>query len=162
MRKFRLAALGLLLAPFLAVSQTPATPAAPAAPAASQAPAGSTVTIYFYRLRENYAALLKPSVYVDGAQVGRMRNGRFFTVTVPAGQHTITSTLTGNGSALDMKPGETYYFRLAMSRPAMFHNARGEVTQVDPGQGKFESSQLKPAEPEDTHPGTAPDEAKHE
>jgi hypothetical protein len=64
--------------------------------------------------------------------------------------HTITSTFAGNGTVVDMKAGEAYYVRLGMTRPALFHGARGEVTQVEPGQGKFEVAQLKPAEPEDT------------
>src|SRR5258705_6003294 len=42
-------------------------------------------TVYFYRLRDNYAALLKPSVYCDKTQVARMRNGRFVSTTLPAG-----------------------------------------------------------------------------
>jgi Protein of unknown function (DUF2846) len=109
----------------------------------------SKATVYFYRLRDNYGALLKPSVFCDKAQVARMRNGRFVSTTFPAGPHTITSTFTGNGMVLDLKPGETYYVRLEMVHATLIHNARGEVTAVMPEQGKFEVSQLKPAEPDD-------------
>lgn len=111
-----------------------------------------TATVYFYRLREAYAALLKPSVFVDGKQVMRMRNGRFAEMSFPVGHHTVTSNFPGSGLEIDMKPGETYYVRLGMTRPAMFHTSKGEITQVMEGQGKFEVSQLKQAEPEDTHP----------
>ena len=124
-------------------------------PLMSQEPAKTspeTSTVFFYRLREAYAALLKPSVFADGKQLGRMRNGRYFSVTLPAGSHTITSTLPGSGSVIDMKPGAVYYVRLEMSRPAMFHNSRGQVTEVPEGQGKFEVSKLQSAEPEDSKP----------
>ena len=106
-------------------------------------------TVYFYRLRESYGAFLKPSVFADKAQVARMRNGRFLLTTLEPGSHTITSTFTGNGLIVEMKPGETYYFRVELTRPTMLHNARGEVTLVTPEQGKFEVAQLKPAEAED-------------
>jgi hypothetical protein len=44
---------------------------------------------------------------------------------------------------------ETYYFRLGMTHAMLIHNARGEITAFLSEQGKFEVSQLKPAEPED-------------
>jgi hypothetical protein len=108
-----------------------------------------TATVYFYRLRDMYASFLKPSVFCDKNQVARMRNGRFVKYTVAAGEHTITSTFAGNGSQLELKAGETYYFRVEMTRPTWAHNARGQVTKVDADQGKFEVASLKAADPED-------------
>lgn len=137
----KLSFLALAFALFCPIAHTQHAAATPA-----------TATIVFYRLREAYGALLKPSIFCDQKQVARMRNGRFFSITVPVGSHTITSTLPGSGSIIDAKPGEIYYIRLEISKPAMFHGGRGAVTQVEPGQGKFESAQLKPAEPEDSKP----------
>jgi hypothetical protein len=108
-----------------------------------------TATIYFYRLRLAYGAILKPSVFCDKKQIARMRNGRYVSVALPVGEHTITSNLPGNGAVIDFKAGETYYVRLGISPATMWKNGRGEVMEVTAGQGKFEVSQLKPAEAED-------------
>jgi hypothetical protein len=105
--------------------------------------------VYFYRLRDGYAALLKPSVYCDYNQVARMRNGRFVVYKVEPGEHTFTSTFTGSGLSTTLKAGDVYYIRLNMTKPTFIHAARGQLTAIMPDQGKFEVSQLKPAEPED-------------
>ena len=120
-------------------------------PVAAQDLPSSTAdaTIYVYRLRDGYAAILKPSVFCDSKQIVRMRNGRFTSIHLAPGSHTITSTFPGNGVAIDTKPGETYYIRLSMSPATFMHASRGQVTQVVEGQGKFEVSQLKPVEAED-------------
>lgn len=109
----------------------------------------TVATVYFYRLRDSFGAMLKPSVFCDGAQVARMRNGRFITLHFPPGSHTITSTFPGSGAILDLKAGESYYIKLDMTKPTILHAARGEVKPVPAEQGKFEVAQLKPAEPED-------------
>jgi hypothetical protein len=120
-------------------------------PVRAQEPASppNSATIYFYRLRDAYGAVLRPSVYCDKVQIARMRNGRFLALPVPPGKHMVTSTFAGNGLEIEVKPGESYYFRVEMTRATMFKNARGEVTMVAPEQGKFEVQQLKPAEAED-------------
>ena len=84
-------------------------------------------TIYVYRFRDAYAMVLKPSVFCDGKQLLRVRNGRYAKFEVPAGSHNVTSTYEGNGVNLDFKSGETYYFKVEMSKPAMFPNSRGQV-----------------------------------
>jgi hypothetical protein len=121
----------------------------PSLHAQTSTPDAGKATVYFYRLRDGYGALRKPSIFCDKVQVVRMRNGRFVATTFPAGEHTITSTFPGNGLALDLKPGQTYYIRLEMTPATMMHGGRGSVTAMMPGQGKFEVSQLQLAEPED-------------
>jgi hypothetical protein len=149
----------IFLTAFLAIATSPllAQTSGPSAPPAASTPS-ATSTVYFYRLREGYGALLKPSVFSDGAQLGRMRNGRFFSVQIPAGTHNITSMLPGNGARVEMKAGATYYFKLDISRPGLMHGGRGEVTEVTQDQGAFAISQLKPAEPKDTRPDGGDDE----
>jgi hypothetical protein len=117
------------------------------------------ITVYIYRLRDGYAALLKPSVFDDGKQVVRMRNGRFVKLSFTPGPHNITSTFEGSGIAVDLKAGETYYFRVDMSRATFLHAARGQVTQVVEGQGKFEVAQLKLSDTEDFKADTPGDPA---
>jgi hypothetical protein len=137
-----------------AVSPVAVVPVAPTAPVAAAVPA-ATANVYFYRLRAAYGSVLRPSIFCDGVQVVRMRNGRFTSASFPIGTHNITSNFPGNGMALDMKAGETYYVRLAVMPASLFHGGKGAVTPVDPSQGKFEVAQLKPVEPEDLKPDTA-------
>jgi Protein of unknown function (DUF2846) len=132
----------------LSALSLPAQTPSPAFPPEALAP-DNTATVYFYRLRNAYAAVLKPSVYCDNNQVARMRNGRFVVYKVAAGEHTFTSTFAGSGVETTLKPGDVYYIRIDMSRPSLIHNARGQLTVVMPDQGKFEVSQLEPAEIED-------------
>jgi hypothetical protein len=119
------------------------------APAQDPPATPTTAKIYFYRLREFYAAEMKPSIFCDRVQMLRMRNGRFASVNLPPGEHTITSTLPGNGLILDLKAGETYYVRLAMTQPGLIHASRGEISQVQDAEGKYAISRLMIAEPED-------------
>lgn len=123
-----------------------ATPGLAQTPAASAPLHNSDSTVYFYRFRESWAVLVTPSVYSDGRELGKMRNGRFLKLSLEAGPHNITSTFPGSGVAIDMKPGHDYYFRVVMSAPAMFHGSRGQITNVTEDQGRFEVQQLKPAE----------------
>ena len=73
-------------------------------------PATATVTVY--RPKRLYGAMSKPSIYRDGVELDRMRNGRFLTVTVPVGQHMITAGRSEVGQWIDFKPGESYFFEL--------------------------------------------------
>jgi hypothetical protein len=48
-------------------------------------------TIYFFR--RHYAALTKPSVYVDGVRVARMQSASFFSINVDPGVHRLSQDL---------------------------------------------------------------------
>jgi hypothetical protein len=108
-----------------------------------------TATIYVYRLKEFYGEALKPSVYLDKVDIGRMRNGRYMRKLVAPGSHTVTSTFKGSGAVVDMKPGEVHYFRVRLSNDSEWHGAHGQLVEVLPDEGKFEVAQLKPSEDKD-------------
>jgi Protein of unknown function (DUF2846) len=115
---------------------------ASSAPRAVPAPASSEqaqATIYFYRPRRFQGSALKPSVFVDDARVGHLRNGDSIKVSVATGSHRIYSTDKGTGMELDAKGGETYYVRIDI-QVGLF-KGHGGVTLIDPQQGKYEVSQ---------------------
>ena len=57
---------------------------------------GQQGTIFFFR--RHYAALTKPSVYIDGARVARMQSGSFFSVNIDAGVHRLSQDLDFHGN----------------------------------------------------------------
>jgi hypothetical protein len=96
-------------------------------------------TILFYRPKRFQGSALKPSVFVDGTNVGSMHNGDSVKISVTPGSHRIYSTDKSTGLDLSAKPGETYYVRIDIL--AGFWKGHGGVTLVDPQQGKYEAAQ---------------------
>ena len=69
---------------------------------ASQSPNGDDDgLIVFFRPQRFTGSALKPSVYIDGQQIARLENGRyFFSLRLSPGKHQITSSM--KQSALDL------------------------------------------------------------
>ncbi len=129
-----------LIAAIFAAAVMPIT-AQPARP--GDAP---TAVIHVYRQKHVCAFAYSPSVYIDGTEIKRLRNGSFFVATVPTGKHMITAGRTEVGLLVEFEPGKDYYFKLdhkncagsAFSgRPPMVLSA------VSPEQAKTEMSGLK-------------------
>ena len=80
------------------------------APVFSQSVQGDpkAATICFYRPQRADGWPLKPSVFIDGKDVGRIHNGDTFTVSVAPGEHQIHSTDKSTGIALAAEAGQTY------------------------------------------------------
>jgi len=111
------------------------TPAAVAAPVAADAEQ-SQATIYFYRPHRFVGSALKPSVFVDGTNVGRMRNGDNIKFSVAPGTHAVYSNDKSTGLSLEAKPGQTYYVRIDIQVGAF--KGHGGITLMDPQQGSYE------------------------
>ena len=120
--------------------------AAQFAAAQSSASDGSHATIVVYRASSMIGGLYKPSVFDENGEILRMRNGRFVTLTVKPGSHTITSTLAGNKVTIDAKAGETYYVCFTLATYSQYGTFKGQVTQVEAGQAKAEVAKLKPVD----------------
>lgn len=123
-------------------------PEAVAMPVADPKPAAPEVlapvkvedaTIYFYRPRRIVGFGLKPTVFVDDARAGRLKNGDSIKLSIAPGDHRIYSTDKSTGMELDAKPGETYYVRVDIQTGAF--KGHGGVTLVDPQEGKYEAGQ---------------------
>lgn len=79
---------------------------------AQQQPSQSA-TLIFYREGHYGGSARKPSIYIDGVEAGRMKNGTFFSVRIEPGKHNLTSiTKRETPLVLDVKPGETGYVQM--------------------------------------------------
>lgn len=125
------------------VQESPAPTTAPAnasasvaaAPAAADAEQ-SQATIYFYRPRRFVGSALKPSVFVDSTDVGRMHNGDSIKFSIAPGTHAVYSNDKSTGLSLEAKPGQTYYVRIDIQVGAF--KGHGGITLMDPQQGSYE------------------------
>jgi hypothetical protein len=96
----------------------------------------SQATIYFYRPHRFVGSALKPSVFVDSTNVGRMRNGDNIKFSVAPGTHAVYSNDKSTGLSLEAKPGQTYYVRIDIQVGAF--KGHGGITLMDPQQGSYE------------------------
>ena len=86
-------------------------------------------TVYIYRPKKMVGSALEPSVFVDEIELARMDNGRYFAIKVKPGKHIIRMTDDKKGYALDMGPGQTYYFRVGVE--AGMWKGHGKITLDD-------------------------------
>jgi len=100
--------------------------------------------VHFYRYHQMQGAALKPSVYCDGQELGRMQNGRVFDVHVAPGSHTFYANDKQAGAAVTLEPGKEYYFRTDLQ--VGFLKGHFRLTMVTPEQGKYDVTNLKPAD----------------
>jgi Protein of unknown function (DUF2846) len=108
-------------------------------------------TIFFYRVRDD-DSLLKPNVFLGRKKIADMRNGRFFSVYVNAGPHSIASDTDDNEVVLDAKPGGKYYVKVTMGQATFPRKPYGKVALVDSDLAKFEMSHLKLSDGDDLEP----------
>jgi hypothetical protein len=73
---------------------------------------GQEVIVYRPKKLAHWA--LKPSVYVDGRQVARLQDGRYFTIKLRPGHYTFTSTAKAPSLEVDIKSGEHQYLEMIM------------------------------------------------
>jgi Protein of unknown function (DUF2846) len=103
-----------------------------------------TAALYFYRRKEFASRNLQPSVYIDGTEIARMDDGRFFIVKIEPGKHTITVDKGLSGAAIDAKAGKRYFFKTSIV--AGMWKAHGEITFIQKEQGLLEIGTVKPLE----------------
>jgi len=86
-------------------------------------------TVFIYRPSKLMGKALEPSVFVDGTELARMDNGRYFALKLPPGKHLIHMTSDKKGYALDMGPGQSYFFRIGIEMGML--KGRGKITLDD-------------------------------
>lgn len=85
--------------------------------------------------------MLKPPVYVDDVEVAHLHNGDAVQVTLSPGAHKVYSNDKSTGIELDAKAGLTYFVRVDIKTGAW--KGHGQITLIDPQEGKFEFSKQK-------------------
>ncbi|MGA2739290.1 MAG: hypothetical protein ABSG65_17855 [Bryobacteraceae bacterium] len=89
--------------------------------------------------------IIKPSVYCDDREVAFMYSGRYFTIAVPAGKHSLSSSSQYKFLSLKAQPGATYYVRIALTNDDAIRPWFG-VEQVDADTALKELRHLKAAD----------------
>jgi hypothetical protein len=111
--------------------------------APESSPIKGLATVYVYRLGQFYAKLLKPSVYCDGRQIGRVQNGHFIRATFEPGKHEFRSNDKDSGVEIDLKPDTVYYLRVDMTTGDAW-KSHGRIMEMMPDQGRYEVEKLSP------------------
>ena len=98
-------------------------------------------TVFIYRPKKIVGSALEPSVFVDETELARMDNGRFFAIKLKPGKHIIRMTDDKKGYALDMGPGQKYFFRIGVE--AGMFKGHGKITLDDAERAIKEIQKLK-------------------
>lgn len=100
--------------------------------------------VYVYRKKNFNTRNMQPSVYVDGDEVARMDDGKYFIIKLTPGKHSVEVNKGHSGAVIDMKAGEQYYFRIDIKTG--FWKGRGEITYMQKEQGALEMQKMNPLE----------------
>lgn len=98
-------------------------------------------TVFIYRPNKWGGRALEPSVFVDETELARMDNGRYFAIKLKPGKHIIRLTEDKKGYALDMGPGQTYFFRIGIEMGMW--KGHGKITLDDRDRAIEEIKKLK-------------------
>lgn len=100
-------------------------------------------TIIFSREHHFTGSALKPSIFVDGKEIDRLANGRWFSVHAEAGKHQLQSSAKNEpATMIETAEGETTYVQMVI----LTGNWRGggRLLQVDPTEAQKVIAKLKP------------------
>ena len=98
-------------------------------------------TVFIYRPSKYVGKALEPSVFVDDTELVRMDNGRYFAIKLKPGKHIIHMTDDKKGYAIDMGPGQTYYFRIGLEMGMW--KGHGKITLDDADRAIKEIKKIK-------------------
>jgi len=125
-------------------AQAPADVAKPSANSAqSDVDKGKDSTIVFFREHHFTGSALKPSIYLDGKEMDRLTNGRWFSVHAEPGKHQLQSSAKNEpATVIETVSGGTTYVQMVI----LTGNWRGggRLLQVDAGEAQKVVAKLKP------------------
>jgi hypothetical protein len=110
-------------------------------------------TIIVYRPEKFVGSVLKPSVYVDGKQVGRLSNGHYFSLQLSAGKHDFESSMKASPLEVDVKAGDTVYLQMIIIPGGL--RGGGRLIQASPDDAKTALATLKPMDKQAEGPDAA-------
>jgi len=123
-------------------AQAPADPAATTSKPATGDNAKDS-TIVFFREGHFTGSALKPSIYVDGKEVDRLANGRWFSVHAEPGKHQLQSSAKNEpATVIETVAGETTYVQMVILTGTW--RGGGRLLQVDPADAQKVIAKLKP------------------
>lgn len=112
-------------------------------PTAVTASSAQKATIVFFREKHTVGSGLRPSVYLDGMEVERLSNGRWFSIEVEPGKHELGSSAKHEPhTIIEIEPGEIAYVQMIIATGTW--RGGGRLLQVDPKQAEGVMRKLKP------------------
>ena len=125
-------------------AQTPADAAKPSPnPTQSDMEKTKDSTILFFREAHYTGSGLKPSAFVDGKEVDRLVNGRWFSVHTEPGKHQLQSSAKNEpATVVETAAGETTYVQMIIVTGTW--RGGGRLLQVDAGDAQKVIAKLKP------------------
>ena len=141
----------LLLIPVSARSQQQPAAANPAVPPAAveaklavdPSKDAKDSTIVFFREGHFAGSALKPSIYLDGKELDRMVNGRWFSVHAAPGKHELQSSAKNEpATIIETVAGQTTYVQMIVVTGTW--RGGGRLLQVAPADAQKVVAKLKP------------------
>jgi PEGA domain/Protein of unknown function (DUF2846) len=103
-------------------------------------------TVVVYRQGKYVGSALKPSIYVDGNEVGRLKNGRYLSLQLTPGKHNFESNQKEAALEVDVKSKDTLYLEMVILDgkfrmvgrlvPVAQEDAKNAVLKLKPMDGK--------------------------
>ena len=149
--RIHIALAALLVIPVSARSQQqPATANPSATPTAVEAKLAvdpskdaKDSTIVFFREGHMAGSALKPSIYLDGKELDRLANGRWFSVHTAPGKHELQSSAKNEpATAIETVAGQTTYVQMIIVMGTW--RGGGRLLQAAPADAQKVVAKLKP------------------
>jgi Protein of unknown function (DUF2846) len=100
-------------------------------------------TIVFFREHHFAGSALKPSIYLDGKEIDRLTNGRWFSVHAEPGKHQLQSSAKNEpATVIETLAGRTTYVQMVILQGNW--RGGGRLLQVDSGEAQKVIAKLKP------------------
>ncbi len=143
-RKILVSSAALLCTGGAIAQEAPVT--APEAATSAQAPAAATATIVFFRPSKLMGAALGFKVRENGAELGKLRNGKYFVLQVAPGAHQFdVHSETKDVLNIEVEAGQTYYIQGVLGMGIMA--GRPNLTPSDAATFEGMKSKLKEVAP---------------
>ncbi len=122
---------------------TPSHTTVAAATSFQQPAQASRSLIVFLRPKRFFGSGLTPSIYLDGRQLARLDNGRYFSVRAAPGKHKLESSMKHTPPLeIEVKDGDVSYIEMAIL--AGTWRGGGRLIPDGAAEAKAELAKLKP------------------
>jgi hypothetical protein len=125
------------------VSQ-PASGAQTAQLRAAAQTSGKAATIIFYRRSAFYGKALRPSIFLDGNEIGRLKNGRYLSCQTTTGKHLLASSKKDTAVEVTLTEDQPQYVEMLIQSGTW--RGAGRLVPVPADEGKRKAGELKSAE----------------
>ena len=100
-----------------------------------------TATIIFYRPGAFYGKALKPSIYVDGQEIGRLKSGKYIAYQTTPGKHMLGSSKKDAAVEVTASHDEPQYVEMLIQSGTW--RGAGRLIPVPADEGKQKADKLK-------------------